>query len=59
MTVKELKEKFKDSSIKYPSYGRGLKPPSIDLNTFMVKQKKVKKPSDSNSPKVSSQAEQR
>ena len=32
----ETKEKFKDQSINYPNYGRGMKLPSIDLNTFMV-----------------------
>jgi hypothetical protein len=35
----EIKEKYKDSSISYPNYGRGLKAPGIDLNTFMVQQK--------------------
>tara|TARA_B110000285_G_scaffold234753_1_gene312846 strand:+ start:328 stop:507 length:180 start_codon:yes stop_codon:yes gene_type:complete len=32
----EVKERFKDSSINYPTYGRGLKKPGIELNTFMV-----------------------
>jgi hypothetical protein len=32
----DIKEKFKDSSINYPTYGRGLKKPGIELNTFMV-----------------------
>jgi len=31
------KETYKDSSISYPSYGRGLKP-NINMNTFMVQQ---------------------
>lgn len=35
----ETKEKFKDQSINYPNYGRGLKAPGIDLNTFMVQEK--------------------
>lgn len=30
------KEYFKDASINYPTYGRGLKMPGIELNTFMV-----------------------
>jgi hypothetical protein len=29
------KEQFKDCSISYPSYGRGLTP-NINMNTFMV-----------------------
>ena len=32
----EIKERFKDASINYPTYGRGLKKPGIELNTFMV-----------------------
>ena len=32
----ETKERFKDASINYPTYGRGLKLPGIELNTFMV-----------------------
>ena len=32
----ETKERFKDASINYPTYGRGLKMPGIELNTFMV-----------------------
>ena len=35
----EIKEKQKDQSINYPNYGRGLKPPGIHLNTFMVQEK--------------------
>jgi hypothetical protein len=33
----ETKEQFKDSSLSYPSYGRGLKP-NINMNTFMVQE---------------------
>jgi hypothetical protein len=32
----EIKEKFKDASINYPTYGRGLPLPNIGLNTFMI-----------------------
>ena len=32
----QTKEYFKDASINYPTYGRGLKMPGIELNTFMV-----------------------
>ena len=32
----EIKERFKDSSINYPTYGRGLKLPAMELNTFMI-----------------------
>ena len=35
----EIKEKFKDASINYPTYGRGLEMPGIELNTFMVNEK--------------------
>ena len=53
----EVKEKFKDSSINYPTYGRGLKKPGIELNTFMVQQKMCadtssKNKSNPNSPKA-------
>ena len=34
----EIKERFKDSSINYPTYGRGLKLPEMELNTFMISQ---------------------
>ena len=34
----ETKERFKDASINYPTYGRGLKLPGIELNTFMVQE---------------------
>lgn len=34
----ETKERFKDASINYPTYGRGLKMPGIELNTFMVQE---------------------
>lgn len=35
----EIKEKQKEPSINFPTYGRGLRPPTIDLNTFMVNDK--------------------
>ena len=31
----EVREHFKDNSLSYPSYGRGLQP-KIDMNTFMI-----------------------
>ena len=31
----ETRERFKDNSLSYPSYGRGLEP-NIEMNTFMV-----------------------
>jgi hypothetical protein len=31
------KEKYKDDSTKYPSYGRGMTP-NINMNTFMVQE---------------------
>lgn len=37
------KEQFKDCSISYPSYGRGLTP-NINMNTFMVQQKMASGP---------------
>lgn len=63
----EIKEKFKDASINYPTYGRGLKLPGIELNTFMIKQdmctdvakeqkKKERNASGSGSPKADVQA---
>jgi hypothetical protein len=53
----EVKERFKDSSINYPTYGRGLKKPGIELNTFMVQEKmcadpSAKNKSNPNSPKA-------
>ena len=33
----EAKEHFKDNSLSYPSYGRGLQP-NINMNTFMVQE---------------------
>ena len=33
----ETKERFKDNSLSYPSYGRGLEP-NINMNTFMVQE---------------------
>jgi hypothetical protein len=35
----ETRERQKEPSINFPTYGRGLKPPGIDLNTFMVNAK--------------------
>ena len=32
----ETKERQKEPSINFPTYGRGLKAPGIDLNTFMI-----------------------
>lgn len=60
----EVKEKYKDSSINYPTYGRGLKKPGIELNTFMVQEKMCadiggKNKSNPNSPKADVQAQQR
>jgi hypothetical protein len=58
----EIREKFKDSSINYPTYGRGLKKPGIELNTFMVQEKmcadtSAKNKSNPNSPKADVQAQ--
>ena len=33
----EIKEHFKDNSLAYPTYGRGLQP-NIDMNTFMIQE---------------------
>ena len=33
----EAKEHFKDNSLAYPTYGRGLQP-NINMNTFMVQE---------------------
>jgi hypothetical protein len=33
----ETKEHFKDNSLAYPTYGRGLQP-NINMNTFMVQE---------------------
>jgi hypothetical protein len=38
METFSTKEGFKDSSLSYPSYGRGLQP-KITMNTFMVQEK--------------------
>lgn len=62
----ETKEQFKDSSLSYPSYGRGLKP-NINMNTFMVqegmsgqqKKKLVEENGGPGSPQASCQAKQR
>jgi len=62
----EIKERFKDASINYPTYGRGLKMPGIELNTFMVQEgmcadaaKKKRQASGSGSPKADIKAQQR
>ena len=34
--TQDTRERQKDASIKYPSYGRGLPQPSMDLNTYMI-----------------------
>lgn len=34
--TQDCREKPKDASIKYPSYGRGLPQPQMDLNTYMI-----------------------
>jgi hypothetical protein len=62
----ETKEQFKDSSLSYPSYGRGLKP-NINMNTFMVqegmtglqKKKLAEETAGPGSPQASCQAKQR
>lgn len=32
------KEQYYDDSTSYPSYGRGMQPPNINMNTFMIQQ---------------------
>lgn len=59
----EVRETFKDNSLAYPSYGRGLQP-NINMNTFMIQENmsgQVKKKTDrlELSPQVSVQAAQR
>ena len=63
----EIKEHFKDNSLAYPTYGRGLQP-NIDMDTFMIQEGmtgKVKRKMTGNgehlehSPQVSVQAQQR
>lgn len=59
----ETKERFKDNSLSYPSYGRGLEP-SINMNTFMVQEgmtgiQKKKLGDGPSSPQASVQAAQR
>ena len=56
----ETKERFKDNSLSYPSYGRGLEP-NIEMNTFMVQegmtgQQKKKIGDGPSSPQASVQA---
>lgn len=61
----ETKERFKDASINYPTYGRGLKMPGRELNTFMIQEgmcannSKKRSTSGSGSPKPDVQAQQR
>ena len=60
----ETKEHFKDNSLSYPSYGRGLVP-NIEMNTFMLqetnqnKNKKSMVDTGEMSPQASVQARQR
>jgi hypothetical protein len=60
----EVKETFKDNSLAYPSYGRGLQP-NINMNTFMIQetmcggQQRKKTDHLELSPQVSVQAAQR
>ena len=59
----ETKERFKDNSLSYPSYGRGLEP-NIEMNTFMVQenmtgQQKKRTGDGPSSPQASVQAKQR
>jgi len=59
----ETKERFKDNSLSYPSYGRGLEP-TINMNTFMVQEgmtgiQKKKMGDGPSSPQASVQAAQR
>ena len=62
----QTKEQFKDSSLSYPSYGRGLQP-NINMNTFMVqegmsgqqKKKLAEEAAGPGSPQASMQAKQR
>ena len=61
----EIKETFKDNSLAYPSYGRGLQP-NINMNTFMIQEQMCavqKKRSGGEhlelSPQISVQAAQR
>ena len=65
----ETREKFKDASINYPTYGRGLQPPGVKLQTFIVQQgmfpfdddeaKKKKTSNSPGSPQPDVQAQQR
>ena len=63
----EAKEHFKDNSLAYPTYGRGLQP-NINMNTFMIQEgmcgvakRKMTNPGEAMelSPQVSVQAAQR
>jgi hypothetical protein len=62
----ETRERQKEPSINFPTYGRGLKPPGIDLNTFMINEKLCEDKSmakqrqgGSGSPQANVQAQQR
>ena len=53
----ETREKFKDASINYPTYGRGIAMPGVDLDTFMIQKgmcedTKKKQRAGSGSPKA-------
>lgn len=62
----ETRERQKEPSINFPTYGRGLKPPGIGLNTFMINEKLCEDKSvakqrqgGSGSPQANVQAQQR
>lgn len=63
----DIREKLKDQSINYPSYGRGLPPPKNDMKSFMHNEKmcgdkaafRKKASGGSNSPQANVQAQQR
>ena len=64
--TQDTRERQKDASIKYPSYGRGLPQPSMDLNTYMINPsmcadpaQKKRQSSGSGSPKAGVAAQQR
>lgn len=64
--MQETRERQKDASIKYPSYGRGLPQPGMDLDTYMIQptmcadpSQKKRQSSGSASPKAGVAAQQR
>ena len=64
--MQECRERREDASIKYPSYGRGLEQPQMDLNTYMINpgfvadsSQKKRQSSGSGSPKAGVAAQQR